>query len=58
MILFSMRADDEDMRLVGNYVMYTGFGIVVPQLIYTIRLFAEIFRAAFTEKDPHDIYFE
>ena len=54
----SDEADDGAYRLECNYVIYTGFGIVVPQLVHTVRLFADIFHCACVEKDPHDIFFE
>lgn len=41
----------------GNYFMYYNFGLIPPQLIFTLKKFATIFVEAIREKDSEDRFF-
>lgn len=41
----------------GNYYMYYNFGLIPPQLIFTLKKFATIFVEAIREKDSEDRFF-
>ncbi len=58
MVQFSTKQVDGQLRLDGTYVMFTGFGIVVPQLVHATRRFAEIFRCGFSDHDPYGLFFD
>lgn len=49
--------DDGRAYLNGNYFFYTTFGIIVPQLIHTIKKFSEIFIDAVREYDEDNTFF-
>ncbi|KAA6231743.1 YbjN domain-containing protein [Chlorobium phaeovibrioides] len=49
--------DDGRAYLNGNYFFYTTFGIIVPQLIHTIKMFSEIFIDAIREHDEDNTFF-
>ncbi|HCD36757.1 YbjN domain-containing protein [Chlorobium phaeovibrioides] len=50
-------SDDGKAFLKGYYNIYTNFGIIVPQLIHTVKKFSEIFIDAIREKDQEYIFF-
>ena len=58
-VRFTISVDEEDGRvyLFGDYFLYTGFGIIVPQLIHTAKKFAKIFIDAVREEDQGDVFF-
>lgn len=58
MVQFSARSVGDVMRLEGSYVMFSGFGIVVPQLVHATRCFAEIFHGGFTCHDSYGLFFD
>lgn len=41
----------------GTYYMYYNFGLIAPQLIFTLKKFATIFIEAVREKDSEDKFF-
>jgi len=41
----------------GYYYMYYNFGLIAPQLVYTVKQFSEIFLAAIRESDQDDKFF-
>lgn len=49
--------DDDNTYLNGTYFIYTAFGIIVPQLIHTVKNFSDIFIDAVTEQDSDHIFF-
>jgi hypothetical protein len=49
--------DDGGAFLNGSYHIYTNFGILIPQLIYTIKMFSEIFLLAVKDGDSDDVFF-
>ena len=53
----TVRRDDGGAFLKGYYNIYTNFGIIVPQLIHTIKKFSEIFIDAVREKDESNTFF-
>ena len=50
--------DDDDARLMGSYTIHGRFGILVPQLLLTMRRFSSIFIAAVRETDVDNKFFE
>lgn len=50
-------SDDGKVFLKGYYNIFTNFGIIVPQLIHTVKKFSEIFIDAIREKDQENIFF-
>ena len=49
--------EDGRAYLNGFYYMYYNFGLIAPQLVYTVKQFSEIFLAAIKENDPEDKFF-
>jgi len=41
----------------GYYYMYFNFGLIAPQLVYTVKQFSEIFLSAIRGSDPDDKFF-
>ncbi|NTU52295.1 MAG: hypothetical protein HGA97_01050 [Chlorobiaceae bacterium] len=54
MVQFSSYVDDNGR---GRYTLYTGFGIIVPQLIHTVRRFSSIFQSGLAKMDSDDVFF-
>ena len=49
--------DDGKGFLNASYYMYYNFGLIAPQLVYTIKKFAAIFIEAIRNEDPEDKFF-
>lgn len=41
----------------GYYYMFYNFGLIAPQLVFTVKRFSEIFLAAIRDSDPDDKFF-
>lgn len=50
--------DDASTYLNGHYIIYTNFGILLPQLIFTVKKFSHIFIDAIRKSDPDDVFFD
>lgn len=58
MVQFSSTVYEDDRGyLNGTYYLFYNFGLIPPQLIFTLRKFATIFVEAIREKDSEDRFF-